>query len=347
MWKGRPGLWQRTTRQLRQRWAPGALVLAYHRLHADGCDPWSLGVSLENFRAHLEIIRKHAHPASLDELARSMREGKRLPRGIVITFDDGYSDNLTHALPLLARFEIPATVFIISAYLDQQQEFWWDELEQLLLHPGRLPATLALNFGGHTHCWPLEGVAEWTTADARRHASWLAGGDDGPTLRHRAFVELNRHLGALGEGERQAVMDQLRSLAVMQRPGPRKGYRPLTSRELQDLDRSEWMDIGVHTRTHPQLDGMPIEHQREEILGCKNDLQALLQRPVKTMAYPYGRRAPVTPDLVQSLGFDCACTVEPGEVRADTDPFQINRVVVCNWSGDEFAHRLGAWMELA
>lgn len=347
MKKGRPGLLQRTARQIRQRWAPGALVLAYHRLHADGSDPWSLGVSPQNFKAHLEIIRKHTRPSSLDALAQSMREGKRLPRGIVITFDDGYSDNLSHALPLLVHFEIPATVFIISAYLDQQQEFWWDELEQLLLHPGRLPATLALNFGGQTHCWPLEGDAEWTAADFQRHASWLAGGNGGPTPRHRAFIELTRHLGTLEENERRAVMAQLRSLAVMQRPGPRKGYRPLTSSELQELDRSEWMDVGVHTRTHPQLDRMPAELQREEVLGCRNDLEALLQRPVKTMAYPYGRYAPATPGLVRALGFDCACTVDPGEVRADTDPFQINRVVVCNWTADEFAHRLGSWIALA
>lgn len=338
---------QRTARRLRRRWVPGALVLAYHRVHAGACDPWSLGVSPENFKAHLEIIRRHARPASLDALSQALREGRRLPRRIVITFDDGYVDSLTHALPLLAQFEVPATVFIASAYLDQEWEFWWDELEQLLLHPGRLPHTLELNFGKQVLHWHLGGDAEFTAADFQRHGSWQAGGDDCPTLRHRAFDELHRQLVVLDEDDRRAVMDQIRTLAGLPQPRMRDGYRPLKSSEVAALDRCEWMDVGVHTRTHPQLDRMPIDLQRDEILGCKGDLEALLQRPIKSMAYPYGRYSSATPGLARELGFDCACTVKPGDVRADSDPYQINRVVACNWTGAELARRLGAWMDFA
>ncbi len=332
---------------MRRRWAPGSLVLAYHRVHESACDPWSLGVSPSNFKAHLAFIRRHARPAALQALGQSLREGRRLPRGIVVTFDDGYVDNLTQALPLLQHFDIPATVFIASAYLDQEHEFWWDELERLLLHPGRLPQALQLTFDGQVHQWPLGADAECTAADFERFRSWRAGGDDCPSLRHRAFVDLHRHLGPMAEEDRRAVMEQLRTLAGTPPPRPREGYRPLRSSEVAALGGGACMDIGVHTRTHPQLDRLPIELQRSEILGCKNDLEALLQRPVKSMAYPYGRYSSATPRLVQALGFDCACTVAPGEVRADTDPHQINRVVVCNWTGDELAHRLGAWMHFA
>ena len=48
-----------------------------------------------------------------------------------MTFDDGYRDNVHVAKPLLERFEIPATVFVVSAYVDSDRDFWWDELAEL------------------------------------------------------------------------------------------------------------------------------------------------------------------------------------------------------------------------
>ena len=63
--------------------------------------------------------------------------------GVVVTFDDGYADNFHNAKPLLERYEIPATVFVTTGYLQDQREFWWDELERILLQPGTLPRFFA------------------------------------------------------------------------------------------------------------------------------------------------------------------------------------------------------------
>lgn len=335
------------TRRWRRHWAPGTLVLAYHRVQPPSCDPWSLGVSPENFAAHLAIIRRHCQPVSLRALAQALRERRRLPRGIVVTFDDGYLDNLTQAAPLLRQFEVPATVFIASAFLDQSHEFWWDELEQLLLHPGQLPPTLELTIGGQAGRWPLDGDATWTPADFHRHHAWRAGGAEGPTRRHHAFAALHRILVALDDLQRHEVMEQLRSCHRGPGRAAREGYRPLTRSEVRALGRCEGIDIGAHTHSHPLLDVLPIEAQREEILRGKRELESLLQRSIRSLAYPYGRHSATTTSLVRTLGFDCACTVQAGDVRGDSDPLQLNRMVVCDWTGDEFAHRLDEWMAMA
>src|SRR5712671_329835 len=102
------------------------LILMYHRVSDSGPDPWGLGVSPRHFTEHLQVLRRHANPVALRQLPRRAR--KRGPRTVVVTFDDGYADNVVAALPLLRGHDIPATVFVATALLGKSQAFWWDEL---------------------------------------------------------------------------------------------------------------------------------------------------------------------------------------------------------------------------
>ena len=67
----------------------------------------------------------------------------------MVTFDDGYADNLWNAKPLLERYDVPAAVFVTTGYAGQDREFWWDELETLLLErAGRCRKRCTLNING-------------------------------------------------------------------------------------------------------------------------------------------------------------------------------------------------------
>src|SRR3982074_3081589 len=99
------------------------LILMYHRLSTTRYDPWTLNVSPENFAEQLEVIVRTRHVMSLRDFFQRFRSNT-LPRGAVaITFDDGYADNLHVAAPILKRFDVPATLFITTGYLDRP-EFW-------------------------------------------------------------------------------------------------------------------------------------------------------------------------------------------------------------------------------
>ncbi len=110
---------------------PGdAVVLMYHRIAAPASDLWRLSVTPAHFAEHLEAIKERFRPVALQDLVAAIRR-QTVPRGsVAITFDDG---NLYEAKPLLERYEIPATVFVATSYIDSARDFWWDELEQLLL----------------------------------------------------------------------------------------------------------------------------------------------------------------------------------------------------------------------
>jgi peptidoglycan/xylan/chitin deacetylase (PgdA/CDA1 family) len=113
-------------RWIRSRAGSRGVVLGYHRVAEERHDPLGLCTPPSVFERHLQAIRRYGQPMRLLGLARATAR-RRLPsRGVVVTFDDGYADTLSIAKPLLERYEIPATVFVIAGYLGR--EFWWDEL---------------------------------------------------------------------------------------------------------------------------------------------------------------------------------------------------------------------------
>jgi peptidoglycan/xylan/chitin deacetylase (PgdA/CDA1 family) len=119
----------RTFRQLRSRLRPGIAILGYHRISSRVGDPLGLSTSADNFDAHLRAAASMAEPLRLAEAAAAATAGRVPKRGVVFTFDDGYSDNLYEALPLLERHRMPATVFVTSG--NRGGEFWWDRLARL------------------------------------------------------------------------------------------------------------------------------------------------------------------------------------------------------------------------
>src|SRR6266481_2477666 len=134
---------------------PTALILLYHRVTEPMSDPWSLCVTSTHFAEHLETLRRHARIIHLQELVDGLENSALPERSVVITFDDGYADNLHNAKRVLERYDAPATVFITTGYIGHSREFWWDTLEKLFLGPGRLPESLHLTIDGCVFEWEL------------------------------------------------------------------------------------------------------------------------------------------------------------------------------------------------
>jgi peptidoglycan/xylan/chitin deacetylase (PgdA/CDA1 family) len=131
--------WQRAADALN----PPPLILMYHRIARDDIDPWQLCVSPENFAAQMACIRRERRPMRLRELADALARGRCPRNAVVVTFDDGYRDNLDAALPALQRFDVPATVFCTVDAIGRDEGFWWDRLAALLLGPNPAPAASA------------------------------------------------------------------------------------------------------------------------------------------------------------------------------------------------------------
>ena len=161
--------------RLGQRWrrlanavAQPPLILMYHRIALDEIDPWHLCVSPQNFVAQMDVLRRRRRPMRLADLTHDLEEG-RCPRGaVVVTFDDGYADNLVSALPVLEAFDVPATVFCTAGAVGRDEPFWWDRLAGLLLAPQPLPCVLELDVGGQHQRIELHAAARSTRRTTRQ-----------------------------------------------------------------------------------------------------------------------------------------------------------------------------------
>jgi peptidoglycan/xylan/chitin deacetylase (PgdA/CDA1 family) len=262
----------------------------------------------------------------------------------VISFDDGYADNLEQAKPWLEAYEIPATVFVAAGQVGQQEEFWWDELDRLLLQPGTLPSTLRLGLNGNVREWDLGGASQYSVADYWRDRDWNIEREDTPTMRQHLFRELFDWLYGMPETDKQRLLDDLRQWAGLGQAG-RTTHRTLTADEMVRLSEGGLVAIGAHTMTHPLLSELQVEEQRSEIRQSKEHLEAILKKPVMSFALPHGARTAETLSILAETGFDCVCTSEADAVWAGADRFQLPRLGVRDWDKETFTRWLRWWMD--
>jgi len=231
--------------------------LMYHRVTELPNDPYLLAVTPKHFAEQLEVIRKYGVPMRLRQMVEALQDGKVPKRGVVVTFDDGYADNLYSAKPLLERYDIPATVFVTTGHVGHPCEFWWDELDRLLLQPGTLPPRLELSLNGHAWQWELGEAATYTTVDYQRNRHWHIEQEDSPTPRHRVHRSLYQLMHNLEERHKQQLLEDLRTWARAQLMG-RPTHRNLSLTELTHLADERLIEIGAHTVTHPVLATLPV-----------------------------------------------------------------------------------------
>jgi peptidoglycan/xylan/chitin deacetylase (PgdA/CDA1 family) len=289
----------------------------YHRVFETASDPWELCVSPKNFALHLELLHRYCPVLSLKQLLRALKTVQLPKRGVVLTFDDGYADNLWNAKPLLEKYGLPATVFVTSGSLDSRSEFWWDELERILLQPRRLPKSIHLNVSGRANNW------ETTNSEERMIA----------------YMALHSLLQPLRPTERDPIMKELFAWAALD-PMGRADYRPLATDELIQLAKSELVDIGAHCVTHPLLSAMTPSDQSAEIIGSRKKLEDILGSRVDTFSYPYGNLSAETVGIVGESGFVTALTTSEHPVSAGANPLKLGRFSVGDWDADIFKRRL-------
>jgi len=288
-------------------------ILIYHSVAApDGVQEHS-DVDAGTFDWQLAVLVQAFTVLPLGEAVSRLRAGSLPPRAACITFDDGYADNVTRALPLLQRHGLPATFFVASAYLDGGRMFNDAVIEAL--RRCRLD-TLDLTTVGL-------GVLDLSAGEKRREA----------------IQSVLRVLKYLPPGPREE-----RTAAVVDAAGVRLGASlMMTSEQVADLAR-HGMEVGAHTHRHPILNSVPDPEAREEIREGRRRLEAIIGAPVTLFAYPNGRPGRDYSErhvaMVREAGFEAAVSTSPGPARIDSDPHQLPRFTPWDRSPERYLFRL-------
>jgi len=105
----------------------------YHSVNPDALPENRLAVSPETFQRQMRFLKEHRYNVlSLESLAPLIKEKKKIPaRTLAITFDDGYKDNYKYAFPILKKYSLPATIFVIINEIGRADRLSWDELKAM------------------------------------------------------------------------------------------------------------------------------------------------------------------------------------------------------------------------
>ena len=193
----------------------------------------------------------YVHPADLDEfLRRHSHQAK-------ITFDDGYVDNLTVALPILERYATPATVFVTTGFIERSQPLL-----------SRIAAAVARHDD-----WSRPSVEPWLRSIA-------------PDKRKAAFAELRGVLKKMPNHERFEHQQAIMADYGLDPAELTSDY--LTLDQLRELDAHPLITIGAHTISHPDLRHVTDAELHEELVTGRDRLEDWLGHRVTTLAYPFG-----------------------------------------------------------
>lgn len=285
-----------------QRSQPLLVILAYHL--ASGGD----------LRRHLLYLRRHYRvlhlEAALEELYISQKRGsqrkdRRTP--LVLTFDDGYYDNYTHAFVLAQELQVPITIFLIPGYIESGSRFWWQEGKYLVAHAKVSKATI------EERTYHLEREEE-----------------------RKALIQAIdvRVCHATSVSVREAYLATVRKILLpsVTTVAERHATLPLTWTEVQTMAKSEWISFGAHTMHHPILGYLidPLEI-REEVTMCRELLQQVLGHPIRSFAYPVGYSEHIGDAglcAVREAKYNWALTAIGGFNTPQTNPFLLRRIVV-------------------
>lgn len=278
-----------------------ALILCWHNVaptqyfRSRGTD------TTDGFRRQMRLLKMLCTPISLSEAVLHLAEGRPLPpRSAVVTFDDGYRDNLQLAAPLLADLQIPATFFLVPRYLSSRQPPWWERLAWAVRSSRRT------------------GPVQWREFEVSPRGA-------GPDA---VLDVLADQLKLLDEASRQRSVSELIELfdpAGEEPPSPMMDWD-----EARQLSRMGF-DIGSHSCRHVILSNEADADQLEDLRVSRSLLARGIGTPVDLLAYPNGRPddfGSATVDSARKAGYRAAVTTIDGWNDPDTDPFLMRRFVI-------------------
>jgi peptidoglycan/xylan/chitin deacetylase (PgdA/CDA1 family) len=293
-------------RQAKHTRPSGSLdILTYHAVTPSEppLGDWCF-LSQKKFMAQMKTLhRLGARVLPLADAASALLEGKLSGRCVAITFDDGYRNNVTAALPILEQFGFPATVFLVTGLVGEKKTLW----------PNRIIAAVQetrrerIEFRGHRY--------QLGSAEERRKAS-------------RELQHVVKRTSGADPNAASREIEIACGTPVDPEFEKDDNFSMLDLESVRKASRTGLIEFGGHTVTHPILSKLSCRELNKEILGSVSGVEELAERPCRTFAYPNG--APQDFDvravnLLATTNVRFAVTTVQARNQSNGDPYRLTR----------------------
>ena len=281
----------------------GAVILMYHSI-SDGTDISYIDPSNDMnksiFEFQMKYLKRYCNVISLTELNNLMTKGKEIPcRTVAITFDDGYKNNFTNAVPILNKYDLPATIFLATKYIDQEIPQWIDELyniykyrtKHLFMHPNGNEASITIT-NNNQHQVYRQLTASFLTTSFEQRMDWIE------QLRKQLLPNVTMPILTMSWDDVRCIRDNYQNIS-----------------------------IGSHTDDHVDISKLNANEINKQVSLSVNRIEKQTGLKPKLFTYPYGRSSKRAVKEVASLGLEFALVTEPLKLTThNSNKLEITRV---------------------
>jgi peptidoglycan/xylan/chitin deacetylase (PgdA/CDA1 family) len=275
------------------------LVLGWHNVEQTWSFPAAPGAGVKGLESQFKLLARYANVVPLAWGLERLKRGDGLPsRAVAVTFDDGYLDTVTLALPLLDTYKLPATFFLVPEFLSDRSRPWWEELGWAVMS-----ATAS--------------SVQWRE---RRYAL------TNRTSRRNTYTKLTTLLQFQPSATRREGLAELRGLLKPTGDPPNLMMGWDEARTLV----KRGFDVQSHTESHPVLSMETAEQQGRELQSARDELESELSVRVSSVAYPHGTTDHYNSDTIEavgSAGYEWGLTTVEGFCFAGTPEFELRRCI--------------------
>ncbi|WP_313950419.1 polysaccharide deacetylase family protein [Accumulibacter sp.] len=280
-------------------------ILIFHRIFPQSDPMFPMETDAFQFEEICKWLKAWCNVLPLDEAVARLASDSLPARALAITFDDGYLDNFTVALPILQRYDMTATFFVAVGFLDGGR-MWNDTVIEAVRNCDLVALDFAEEDSGSGLGLGRLAIGSWEQ-------------------KRVAVAKIIDHIKYLPTGERDICARRVAYLARVEHLPDDLMMRSVDVRELHRMG----MQIGAHTLSHPILGGLDRTSAVDEIAGSKMYLEQLLGEKINLFAYPNGKPGTDynrgTVEIVRELGFEAAVSTAGGAASGRTDRHQLPR----------------------
>ena len=277
-------------------------ILCYHRVGIEGVPLFSR-LDPRVFEAQMRYIKKHYRVVSLGQMCQELHDGRQVPPTLTVTFDDGYRDLHRYAFPVLQKYEIPATIYLIGRCMETGEASWYDRIFVALKEAS-----------GDALDVETESFRRFdlSSAEARTRAAW----------------QIVCYLRTISD------VDRREWCAAFERRVPAResdlANRMLDWDQVRTMHRAG-ISFGAHTMTHPAVSRLDAAALEDELGRSKLLLESGLDAPVVDFAYPFGKPNDcglAAERLLPRFGYRSAVTTTEGINSKSANKWALRRMQI-------------------